>query len=208
MGAWARGTARGRPASRPGRGREALQLRVDAVARPDLDLSCLDACDEAIERAHRRPTGDQALEVVDTAVTGADEALGRDDPPDRTAEVRAPCRDRDVLAAALTLEDRVALSHVGGGLAGLAHARGNRDRAGDVVVVDEVARRTDVLEVLLVLLEQRADGEADRGQSDRSRHDAAQRQRSAGEHHAASHRLALVVTGRLQLRSVIGTIGL
>ena len=136
-----------RPSSfSPGsRGEKRSSSRVDAVARADLDLPLLDSRLEAVERAHRRAVDDQALEVVDAAVTGTDEALGRLDPPHRAAEVRAAGRDRDVLALALALEERVALAHVDGRLARLAHAGGDGDRAREVVVLGEVARRTDVL---------------------------------------------------------------
>ena len=73
-----RGTGRCRRAARPGsRGREALELGVDAEARADLDARRRDARVEAVERAHRRAAVALAVEVVDAAVARADEALRR-----------------------------------------------------------------------------------------------------------------------------------
>src|SRR6185437_17152423 len=57
-------------------GADGLQLRGDAVARPDLDLALLHAGLEAVERAHRRAADPLALEVVDAAVARADEVAG------------------------------------------------------------------------------------------------------------------------------------
>src|SRR5439155_16343515 len=48
--------------------REALELGVDRVARPDLDLAVADARVEVVQRADRRAAGDAAGEVVDAAV--------------------------------------------------------------------------------------------------------------------------------------------
>src|SRR5437764_3930566 len=56
--------------------REAPQLGIDRVARTDLDQAVLHAGVEAVERADRWTTGHHAAEVVDTAVTRADEPLG------------------------------------------------------------------------------------------------------------------------------------
>src|SRR3954463_10356693 len=78
--------------------REALQLGVDAEARPDLDVAVAHARVEAVQRADRRAAGALALEVVDAAVAGTDEARRGLDVADRAAEMHAARRDRDVVA--------------------------------------------------------------------------------------------------------------
>ena len=125
--------------------REPLQLRVDAVARAELDLPVLDPGLEAVERPHGRAALDLAVRVVHAAVAGAHEPLRRADPAHRAAEVRAAGRDRDELVRVVRPVDLgVALAHVGGRLAGLADAPGDqRDRDRRVVVGGEVGRRPD-----------------------------------------------------------------
>src|SRR5215217_7269956 len=56
--------------------REALERRVDGVARADFDHAVAQTRVEVVERAHGRTAGDLALEAVDAAVARADEALG------------------------------------------------------------------------------------------------------------------------------------
>ena len=83
----------------------------DAVAYPsnalaiglvrELDLAVANAGLELIERADRRTADPFALEVVDAAVTGADEVAGCLDEADRAAEVGAAVGDGDDLARLL-----------------------------------------------------------------------------------------------------------
>src|SRR4051812_34818593 len=81
--------------------REALQLAVDAVARPKLHLAGADARVEAIQRPGRGPTDADAPEVVDASVTGADERARRLLVGDVAPDVRAARRDRHDLVEAV-----------------------------------------------------------------------------------------------------------
>src|SRR6202042_405295 len=70
-------------------GRKPRKLRVDRVARSELDQAggLVQARVEAVQRAHGGTAGDHPTEVVDAAVARADEALGGDHIPHRAAEV-------------------------------------------------------------------------------------------------------------------------
>jgi hypothetical protein len=70
---------------------------------------------------------------------------------------------------------------------------------GAVGVLGEVVDGADRFPALLAAVEDRRDGEADRGQDDRGAGDAAQRLSGDREGVAASHRLALKVAARLGL---------
>src|SRR3954471_7238998 len=134
--------------ARQARAREALELGVDRVARPDLDLAVADAGVEVIERAHRRAAGHLAAEAVDAAVARADEARRGLRPAHRAAEVHAAAGDRDERLGFLRrrvqlVVIRVARAHVDGRLADLADALDRGDHAREVVVVHEVVGRAD-----------------------------------------------------------------
>src|SRR5215218_7966155 len=119
--------------SRIARG-ETLELGVDAEARADLDVAVAHARVEAVQRADRRAAVDLALEVVDAAVAGTDEALGGGHEAHRAAEVHAARRDRDVrvvLVARLVVELGAVLADVDGRLADVADAAHERQRARD-----------------------------------------------------------------------------
>ena len=90
-----------------------------------------------------------------------------------------------------------AFADVGGRLAGVADPLGFGEDDLAVGVVDEVAGRADRLPALLAAVEDRGDGEADRGQDDRGAGDPAEALDGDREGVATSHRLALEVAGRL-----------
>src|SRR5204863_6324358 len=111
--------------------REAPELGVDRVPRPDLDLAVVDPRVEAVERAHRRTASDRAHEVVDTAVARADEARRRLHIAHWAAEVHAAGGDLDELVGRAGRQVRrvrrlvdlgVARPHVDGRLVDLADA--------------------------------------------------------------------------------------
>src|SRR5581483_8056361 len=82
---------------------EALELRVEREALTHLHAAVHHTCVEAVERAHRRPAYNAALGVIDAAVAGADEALGRLHVAHRAAEVRAAGGDGHVWKRRLAL---------------------------------------------------------------------------------------------------------
>ena len=90
-------------------------------------------------------------------------------------------------------------------LAGLADALDDRDHPRLVGLGDELVERADRLPVLLGLVEDRRDREAERGQDDRRAGDAADRLAGDREDLAAGHRLALEVADRLHLGELVGT---
>src|SRR4051812_14262041 len=110
---------------------EARELRVDRVARADLDLAVAHAGVEVVERPDRRATGDAAREVVDAAVTRTDEAVGGRRPADGAAEVHAAAGERDErLDRQLRAVDLLVVRpDVRGGLADLADAERVADDA-------------------------------------------------------------------------------
>jgi hypothetical protein len=177
-------------------GANRLELRGDAVARPDLDLALAHASLELIERPNRRPADPFALEVVDTAVAGADEVAGGLDEAHRATEVGAAIRDGDKLARFL-IQLLGAAADVGGGLAGVADALGFGEDDLAVSVLDEIAGRADRLPALLAAVEDRRHGKADSGQHDRCPGEAADALHRNGKGLPASHRLALEVARRL-----------
>jgi hypothetical protein len=143
-------------------------------------------------------------------VAGTDEALGGLDEAHRAAEVHAPRRDRDVLVVLVTrlvVEVGVVLADVDGRLADVADAAHERERSRDVRVVGEVAGRSDRLPVRLVLLEDGADGESDRGQRERGRGDAAGGVDRAGHEATPADGLALERAGDLRLGGGLGLLG-
>src|ERR1035437_4622147 len=77
-------------------GGEAAQLAVDAEARAEFHVAAAPARVEGIGRADGGPSDTAAEQVVDAAVAGADEALGRVHPAHRAAQVRTAAGDRDV----------------------------------------------------------------------------------------------------------------
>jgi hypothetical protein len=88
-----------------------------------------------------------------------------------------------------------AFAHVGGGLAGIADSLGFGEDDLAVGVLGEVAKRPDRLPALLAAVEDRGDGETDRGQDDRGAGEAADALGGDREGVTASHRLALEVAG-------------
>ena len=107
----------------------------------------------------------------------------------------------------LVVEVGVVLADVDGRLADVADAAHERQRPRDVRVVGEVGDRADGLPVRLVLLEDRPDGEADRGQREGGRGDAAGGVHRAGHEAPAAHRLALERAGDLRLGGRLGLLG-
>src|SRR5436190_22145675 len=89
---------------------EAVELGVEGEAAADLYGAGADACVEAIEWPHGRPSLHLALGVVDPAVAGTDELLGRLDVADRTAQVGAASGDGHIGLWLLALDDLV---HIG-----------------------------------------------------------------------------------------------
>ncbi len=155
-------------------GAHRLEVAGDAVARPDLDRVADHPRLEAVERSNRRAADHLALEVVDTAVAGADEVAGGFDEAHRTAEVGAAGRDRDELLRVLA-EIGAAATDVDRGLARVAGALDDRDHRLPVGVLGEVPGRADTLPRLLGVVEDRREGEADGGQGDRRHADDGQR---------------------------------
>src|SRR5581483_57315 len=154
-------------------------------------------CVEAVERAHRRPAYNAALGVIDAAVAGADEALGRLHVAHRAAEVRAAGGDGHVWKRRLALVARAAvgrggLADVDRGLPRLADVRDDRDHPRHIGLRVEVGLRPHVLPALVHrLLEDRTESEAQSGQADRRRGHAPGRERAAGDQPATGDRLAL-----------------
>src|SRR4029077_20650331 len=104
---------------------EPLELAIEAVARTHLDLTVAHARVEAVERPRRRAADAAAEQVVDAAVTGADEGLRSVLVGDRAADMRAARRERDVPVPLVRLVDvdlRIAPTHEDRRLADVADA--------------------------------------------------------------------------------------
>src|SRR5437660_4029457 len=101
-------------------GGEDAQVTVDAEPGADLDAVADDARVEAVQRPHRRTPSALTAEVIDAAVTGADEAPGGGHEAHGTAGVHAARGDVDDPvdpARRPGVDGRVALAHIDGRLA-------------------------------------------------------------------------------------------
>ena len=127
-------------------------------------------------------------------MTRADEALRRVHPADRTADVRAAAGDGDVggpLVVGVGVDFGVELAHVDGRLAGLAEVGGDGQHDRHVIVVGELVDRAHDFPAVGRALEDRPDGEAERGQDERGGGDRAGGVSGAGHEPAPRDRLAL-----------------
>jgi hypothetical protein len=140
-------------------------------------------------------------------VARTDEPLGGSDEADGAAEVHAARGERDpvvVLVDGLLVDLRIALAHVGDRVAGLADALDDREDLGGVRRLAEVRGRPDRLPVERDAAEQRAQGEAERGERERRRRDTAGAVRDHSHEPASVDGLAFEGARDLPILGVFG----